>query len=505
MNKKRLLKAIVNDKTDHPERTSATLERVLEVLENIMGDGYPKAASAIHETLGMVDSRQPLPEVIADPLVDIIDMLGLSQRDINALIEQLFYAEIATLEAIALHEAYKIPVSALEKDIVPVKGDGAWIMDTKGRWFLDMDSNYSATNLGMANPEIARGLFNQANLLISMKEDRVQIARTRFLKNTMEMMPDGLDRFYWQNSGGEAVDKALKIAKAYTGQTGVIAFKNGFHGRTHGAVAVTWNMKYRAPFGLDKQDWVHFAEFNDIDSVKQVSNKTGARIIIIELVQGEEAGNLPADQQFVNALWDLGRNNDMIIIVDEIQSGFGRTAVKKGDWFASTSYGVVPDIMTIGKSFGGGYPVTAVVSTKSISDSMQPGYDGSTFGGNPMAMTAAFIATRQMREMDITGNVIERSTQIFKGLDALRKKHNEIGNIRGRGLMFAFSLGSANRVTEVQERLMANGIKTSLSTGEFIRFLPPTILSEGEADHFLQCLDKALTEVEDNRNTSTTE
>ncbi len=383
-------------------------------------------------------------------------------------------------------------MSHLEKDIIPVKGQGCWILDTKGRWFLDMDSNYSATNLGMNNPEVAQGLFNQANLLVSMKEDRVQIARTRFLREISSMMPSGLDFFYWQNSGGEAVDKAIKIAKAYTGTKDVIAFKNGFHGRTHGAVSVTWNKKYREPFLLHEEDWVHFAEFNNIDSVKKLVEKTGARIIIMEMVQGEEAGNLAADPDFIEKLWKLKEEKNLVIIDDEVQAGFARTAVKKDEWFACMSYNVVPDIMVIGKSFGGGYPVTAVVTSEDVSDAMKPGYDGSTFGGNPMAMTSALIATRQMKQKDITKNVIERSRQIEKGLKDLRKKHPVIKEIRCRGLMIAFSLGSSENVSKLQDELRKQGVKTSLSTGEYMRLLPPTIIDEGEVNTFLERLDKAL-------------
>ncbi len=306
------------------------------------------------------------------------------------------------------------------------------------------------------------------------------------------MMPAGLNQFYWQNSGGEAVDKSLKIAKAFTQNTKVIAFKGGFHGRTHGAVAVTWNEKYRKPFGLHNLDWVYFAEFNNIDSVKSLLDETGARIIILEMVQGEEAGNRPATQAFIDGLWTLAKEYRAIIIDDEVQAGFGRTATKEGDWFACMSYGVVPDIMVIGKSFGGGYPVTAVVTRAEIAKAMQYGYDGSTFGGNPMAMTAALIATRQMRRKKVTQNVVERSKQMFNGLKELQKIHAQIGEIRGRGLMVAVDLSHANNVLKVQENLRHNGVKSSLSTGKYIRFLPPTVISAGEIDFFLKQFDKAL-------------
>ena len=487
-----LRNALIYDRSKNPERTNATFERVVEVLENVLNSHSEEHIQNLNSILNKPARRLALNIEQADKIVAYLDSAGLSRSQIADISAQLHYSEISTNEAIDIHRQYKIPVSHPEEDIIPVKGKGSWIMDTKGRWYLDMDSNYSATNLGMANEEIARGLYNQASLLISMKEDRIQIARTRFLKEIHSMMPSGLDQFYWQNSGGEAVDKSLKIAKAYTGTTQVIAFKGGFHGRTHGAVAVTWNEKYRKPFGLHETGWVHFAEFNNLESVENLLEKTGAKIIILEMVQGEEAGNRPATPEFVQGLWKLAKKHNAVIIDDEVQAGFGRTAVKKGDWFACMSYNLVPDIMVIGKSFGGGYPVTAVVAKRNIGQAMQHGYDGSTFGGNPMAMTAALIATRQMREKDVTGNVVKRSAQIFAGLEELQEKYEVMGEISGRGLMFGFELGSAENVAKVQQALKENGVKVSLSTGSVIRFLPPTILSSGETTFFLKQLDKAL-------------
>ena len=492
MKKNELKNTIVYNRAKNPERTNATFERVEEVFLNVLGNDFKTELEKLEDLLKIVDRRSPLNKNHADIIVDFVDNKSFEPDVLKNIVDQLSYSEISTAESIDIHKKYKIPVSHLEKDIVPVKGKGCWIMDTKGNWYLDMDSNYSATNLGMANEEIGKGLYNQAKTLISMKEDRVQIARTRFLKEISSMMPEGLDYFYWQNSGGEAVDKAIKIAKAYTNSKDVIAFEQGFHGRTHGAVAVTWEEDYKKPFSLENEDWVHFAKFNDIDSVKKVVNETGAKIIILELVQGEEAGNREADPAFVKQLWELTRKKDIIIIDDEVQAGFGRTAIKKGDWFACISYDVVPDIMTIGKSFGGGYPVTAVVTNQKISDAMKPGYDGSTFGGNPMAMTAALIATRQMKEKDITGNVVKRANELRAGLEKIQKKYPVIEDISGRGLMIAFSVKTSGNVEKLVENLKENGVKTSLSTGKYIRFLPPTIISKGEVNEFLKRLDKSL-------------
>lgn len=486
-----LYRSLINDRDKHPERLNATWERVEEVANLVL----KKRAQALFDRVAPPnDRRLTLTEGQGSELAAEIESL-CTEAEVAQFTNRLFESELSTQEAIDLHERYKIPVSRLEKDIVPVRGEGAWITDTKGKTYLDMDSNYSATNLGMSNPEIALGLSNQAQQLISMKEDRVHIPRARFLKTIQEMMPAGLTQFYWQNSGGEAVDKALKIAKAFTGHKGVVAMKGGFHGRTHGAVAVTCEEKYRAPFFLDNEDWVHFVDFNDAEAVEKLLAAGKAKTVILELVQGEEAGIRPADREYAKQLREICDRHNCLMIVDEIQSGFGRTAEKPGQWFSCMVYDVVPDIMTIGKSFGGGYPVTAVVTNAQISAAMQPGYDGSTFGGNPMAMVAALLATRQMREKNITGNVIKRSQQIMDGLRKLQGKHDAIKEYRGLGLMIAFRLPESELVPQFQKAMAENGVKTSLSTREWIRFLPPLIITAEDVDHLLQAVDKSLEQV----------
>jgi acetylornithine/succinyldiaminopimelate/putrescine aminotransferase len=260
-------------------------------------------------------------------------------------------------------------------------------------------------------------------------------------------------------------------------------------------VAVTYEPKYREPFFLDEQDWVHFVDFNDAKAVDKLFADGKAKSVIFEYVQGEEGACLPADEDFVKELREVCDKHGALMVADEIQTGFGRTAKKEGDWFACMTYGVIPDIMTIGKSFGGGYPVTAVVAKPEISESMKPGYDGSTFGGNPMAMVAAMIATRQMRERNVTGNVIERSKQIFDGLANLKKKHSIMGEIRGLGLMIAFELQTPKQVGAFQEAMAERGVKTSLATQHWVRFLPPLIITESDTVHLLSAIDGSLAQL----------
>lgn len=488
-----LMRSIISDQKSTPERLNATFERIQEVANFIMDDSTP-ALKLILEKAGSVEPRRPMDEEMAQIVVESL----ISQATHDQIIQMALLlndSEISSAEAVDLHEEFKIPVSKLEKDIIPVRGRGPWLRSVDGEIYLDMDSNYSATNLGLDNQEIAQGLYNQASQLISVKEDRVHIARARFLKSFRGMLPAELNQFYWQNSGGEAVDKSLKFAKAFSKTTGVIAFKNGFHGRTHGAVAVSYNPKYRKPFGLERVEWVHFIDFNDADAVQRLFAEGKAKIVILELIQSEEAGIRPADPEFVSRIRMLCDQYSGVMICDEVQTGFGRVAEREGQWFACQGYQVVPDIITIGKSFGGGFPVTAVVTKKEIAQAMRPGYDGSTFGGSPMAMVAATIATRQMKSLNLTKNVVARSIQLNNGLRKLQKKYALLGEIRGKGLMIGFDLPSPECVKQFQKEMAKNGVMTSLSTGATVRLLPPLIISQSDVNFFLEAMDGSLKKI----------
>jgi len=491
-----LIGAIIADPMWSPERSNTSPARIREVLglvcedeaeaERLYGRCSEAAGSHLEENAPLTDAAGLRAAAV---LVEELDETRLER-----VAELLWLSEISTDEVIRLHRAYKIPVSHLEDDLLPVRGEGALVWDSRGREYVDLDANYSVTNLGNANEAVARGLYNQARLLISQKEDRIGVARARFLREIMPMMPGDLHHFYWQNSGGEAVDKSLKIAKAYTGQRGVVAFTGGFHGRTHGAVAVTHNEDYRRPFGLHEEDWVHFTEWGDLTALDRLLSEGSARIVILALVQGEGGGARPATEEFAHGVRELCSKHGVVMIVDEVQTGFARVAAGEGQWFASHRYGIVPDIITIGKSFGGGYPVTAVVTGEKIAKAMRPGYDGSTFGGNPMAMTAALIATRQMRRLDLPSRVVELSARFKDGLEVIKKKHDAIGEIRVVGLMIGIDLDDADRVARVQERMKGHGAHSSLSTGKTMRWLPPLVITSEQVESVLAAFDAALDE-----------
>ena len=491
-----LLDAMLLDESEHPERTGMTLSRVEEVIGIVIDEKFRAEAliSKCYEEAGV--EIGPFGAMPASAAIKVATVLteAFSPDEVKKLARLFNESELSTREVIALHKKFKIPVSKLEDDLLPVKGEGAKVFDSKGKSYIDLDSNYSTTNLGNANAEIAKGLYNQASLLISQKEDRIQVARARFLKEIGHLFPGDLQCFYWQNSGGEAVDKALKIAKAFTNQTGVIAFEGGFHGRTHAAVAVTCNLAYRKPFGLDNVGWVHFAPYGDTNAVKSLLKAGKAKIVIMELVQGEEAGVRGATPQFAHEIRTLCDQYEALLIVDEVQTGFARVSTGEGMWFASHVLGIVPDLMVIGKSFGGGFPVTAVVTKPEISQAMKPGYDGSTFGGNPMAMTSAFIATKQMKALNLPVKTAINSSLFQKGLCKINSPLMK--GFRAYGLMIGIDLESPECVHRVQEVMMKYGAHSSLSTGATMRWIPPLVITEEEIEEVLEIFAKTLKIIE---------
>jgi acetylornithine/succinyldiaminopimelate/putrescine aminotransferase len=498
--RKRLLRALLNDKASHPERGNATFERVVETVDATIAtesakkiiqmlDEYCKAKGyPIKDPREQVNERQG--NAILAEIVRLNRTGKISNDNLAQIVRMLEDSDISSYEAVELHRNYKIPVSQLEEDIIPVRGKGVWIIDIRGKRYMDVDSNYSAANLGYSNAAIAKALFNQASQLITMKEDCVQVPRTRLIKTLLPILPKELDQFYWQNSGGEAVDKSLKIAKAYTKQRGVIAMTNSFHGRTHGAVAVTYNLAFREPFGLQDESWVRFLPFNDGNALEQALKEGKQKIVIMELVQGEEGAIRPAEKEYAKRARELCDQHDALLIVDEVQTGFGRTAVEEGQWWASDYYEIVPDIISIGKSYGGGFPVTSVVTKEHISKAMKPGYDGSTFGGNPLAMVSATVAVQQMKRANITRNVAQRGRQLVKGLKSIDS--SLIRDIRGLGLFIGIDLPSARHVRLLQEKLRTLGINSSLSTRNTVRLMPPTIISKEEVDILLRRLGTAI-------------
>ena len=302
----------------------------------------------------------------------------------------------------------------------------------------------------------------------------------------------GLSKVFFTNSGTEAIEGAIKAARKYAylrdghADHEIIAMEHSFHGRTVGALSVTGNAHYQEPF-KPLMVGVRFAKFNDLDSVRALVNeKTCA--IILETVQGE-GGIHPADPAFLKGLRTMCDEKDILLILDEIQCGMGRT----GYWFACDAYGVKPDIMTCAKALGCGVPVGAfVLGEKAAAHSLEPGDHGTTYGGNPLACAAVSEVFDLFEKLDIVGHVRETAPYLEKRLDEVAARHDFIVDRRGMGFMQGLELSPDHPAGEVVRRALDLGLVVMSAGGNVIRFVPPLIITEQDIDCMVEILEQAL-------------
>lgn len=374
--------------------------------------------------------------------------------------------------------------------VVLESGEGAYLFDTEGKRYLDFAAGIGVCGLGYGNEEYAEALREQAGRLVHTSNlyyhTRQEEASRRLLAAS------GMDRVFFTNSGTEAIEGALKAAKKYAftrdGHAGheIVAMKNSFHGRSVGALSVTGNPHYQEAFA-PLMPGVRFAAFNDLDSVReQVNEKTCA--ILLETVQGE-GGIYPADPKFLEGVAALCRERDILLILDEIQCGMGRS----GQMFAWQNYGVRPDIMTAAKALGCGFPVGAFLLTeRAAQKSLAPGDHGTTYGGNPLACAAVAKTLEIMERENIPGHVREISGYLQKRLDELAKKHPSVTDRRGTGLMQGLALDLSVSAAEVSKRALASGLILITAGNNVLRFLPPLIIEERHVDEMAGILDGVL-------------
>src|SRR5438132_1567775 len=334
--------------------------------------------------------------------------------------------------AIDLENTYTSGVYS-KRLVVIVRGRGALLWDEEGREYIDCAAGHGVANIGHGRPEIAAALAAQAQRLITCPEIVYNDVRARLLERLAHLTPEGLNHFFLCNSGTEAVEGALKFARLATGRTGIIATLRGFHGRTMGALSTTWERHYREPFA-PLVPGVSHVRYNDLAAMEAAIND-GTAAVIIELVQGE-GGVHVASEEYVSGLSALCRERGALLIVDEIQTGFGRT----GRLFACDHYNLQPDILCLAKSLAGGVPMGAVCLGPRVMESghITRGIHGSSFGGNPLACAAA-LATLDILEKD---TLPQRAAALGEyALQRLKKMHSPlIREVRGKGLLLGIEL-----------------------------------------------------------------
>jgi acetylornithine aminotransferase/acetylornithine/N-succinyldiaminopimelate aminotransferase len=374
------------------------------------------------------------------------------------------------------------------------RGEGVHLIDENGVRYLDLLSGIGVNALGYAHPAIEKAIIEQSRKLIHISNLYYHEGQAALALRLTEAT--GMDRAFFCNSGTEANEAALKLARAWAklqrekGKplgTKFLALENSFHGRTMGSVAATWKEKYREPFD-PVMPGVEFVRFNDIADLK-AKFSTNVCGVLIEVIQGE-GGICPVSQEFLQAARDLTRSTGALLIADEIQSGMGRT----GKWCAYQHYGVQPDVTTLAKPLAGGVPLGALLCTEEASQAIHAGMHGTTFGGGPLACAVALAVLSTIERDHLLDHVTETGTYFRNSLAELAKQHTAITEVRGLGLMLAIELDSADLAKTVLAEMMKRHILINRTSENVLRFLPPYIIEKEHVDESIAALDEILTE-----------
>ena len=367
-------------------------------------------------------------------------------------------------------------------------GEGVYLYDTDGKQYLDFAAGIAVCALGYGNKDYNDALKAQVDKLLHTSNLYYNVPTIEAAKQALKV--SGMDRIFFTNSGTEAIEGAIKAAKKYAftrdGHAGheIIAMNHSFHGRSIGALSVTGNAHYQEPFE-PLMPGVKFADFNNLESVKaQITDKTCA--IIMETVQGE-GGIYPAEKEFIEGVRALCDEKDILLILDEIQCGMGRT----GEMFAWQNYGVKPDIMTCAKALGCGVPVGAFFMTQKVADkSLAPGDHGTTYGGNPFVGTAVSTVFDLFEKHKILDNVHEVAPYLEQKLDELVAKYDFLTTRRGMGLMQG--LVCTLPVGQVSAKALEQGLIIITAGADVIRMVPPLVIEKKHVDEMIEKLEKAL-------------
>jgi acetylornithine aminotransferase/acetylornithine/N-succinyldiaminopimelate aminotransferase len=374
-------------------------------------------------------------------------------------------------------------------------GRGIYLWDSEGKRYLDFLSGIGVNALGHAHPAITRVLKLQAGKLIHISNLFYHQFQAELAKRLTRI--SGLDRAFFCNSGTESWEAALKLARIYAREnnkngrqpkTTFIALENSFHGRTFGSLATTGQQKYRAPFE-PVVPGVHFVRFNDIEALN-LSFDDSVCAVCLETVQGEGGIN-PVSREFLQRARELTKQSGALLLLDEIQSGLGRT----GKYFAYQHYGITPDIVTIAKPLAAGLPLGALLTNDRVASAMQPGLHGTTFGGGPLACAVAIEFLRQLQSL--LARVRTTGKYFLRKLQELQKHHSSVKAVRGIGLMLAMELDSADTAKAMVSELLVQGILINRTHDTVLRFLPPYIIQAKHIDQLAKALDHALTNLED--------
>lgn len=392
-------------------------------------------------------------------------------------------------EVISIEESLMANVYS-KRPIVLAKGRGALVWDINGKEYIDCMGSYGVCIVGHSHPKVVEAIKKQAESLISCHGSLYNEARSTLLQKITSIAPKGLNKVFLGNSGAESIECALKLARKFSGKPEIIAMMGAYHGKTMGALSATWNKKYREPFEPLIPGFKHVLPFNIQKMRETVTEKTAA--VIVEPIQGESGVKVPPDG-FLKALREICDEKGILLIFDEIQTGFGRT----GKIFACEHWNVVPDILCLAKSVAGGLPIGVTIAEEEIMSSFKIGEHTSTYGGNPLTCAAACAAIDVMVEERLPERAAKLGAYFKERLEGLETRHGIIREVRGLGLMIGVELRFD--VLSVLTKSANNGVLLLDAGRNVLRFLPPLVIEEEQIDNVIAVLDEVLEDEEHGR------
>lgn len=389
-------------------------------------------------------------------------------------------------DIINVHKKYVMPTYS--PGLALVKGSGSRVWDAEGKEYLDFLAGISVLNVGHCHPKVVDAIGEQAHRLIHVSNLYYNEKQPILAKRISDLSLRG--KCFFCNSGAEANEGLIKLARLWGSERGtheIITMRNSFHGRTLATLTATGQTKVQKGFEPLPPGF-RLADFNDIESCKEaITEKTAA--ILVEAVQGE-GGILPAGPDFLKELRELCDNKDILLLFDEVQAGMGRT----GSWFAFQGYSVQPDAFSIAKALGSGLPIGAVVTSPKTADIFQPGHHATTFGGTPLACSAALATIDAIEEENLLENATNMGNLLLQGLKRIAGEHDFIQTARGRGLMLGLVLECPAK--DLQMEIQRRGMLTLATAGNVLRMLPPLNVTSEEVNHALEIISEACKQLD---------
>ena len=372
-----------------------------------------------------------------------------------------------------------------KKPVVITRGKGALVWDINGKEYIDCAGSYGVCIVGHCHPKVVEAVKKQAEKLISCHSSLYNDARSEFLQKITKITPKGLNKVFLANSGAEAVESAIKLARKFSGKPEIIAMMGAFHGKTMGALSATWDKKYREPFLPLVPEFKHVPSDN-LERVREaVTEKTAA--IIAEPIRGESGIRVPSDD-FLPGLREICDEKGVLLILDEVQTGFGRT----GKIFACEHWNIVPDILCVAKSVAGGLPLGVTIAKEDVMSSLKLGEHTTTFGGNPLVCAAACAAIDVLIEEKLAERAATLGAYFKEKLVDLQVKHKVVREVRGLGLMLGMELRFD--VLQIILQAMDKGVLILDAGRNVLRFLPPLVIEKEQIDKVVAILDTILEE-----------